>query len=93
MDHVLSGPGLQHPHFCHALKHVAPERRPWVILLILIAMRMVYPPPENVDPDQTEESLIEPLAVLAVARPSGLANVLILVSQRPERVGHVSSFG
>ena len=111
------------PIFANALKHVAPERRPLVILreiliaflllltfmfvgesflrvmnlsdlalqigggviLFLIALRMVFPPPEGVDAEQTTEPLIVPLAVPAVAGPSALATVLLLVSQQPEK--------
>ena len=111
------------PIFANALKHVAPERRPMVILreiliafvllltfmfvgesflrvmnlsdlalqigggviLFLIALRMVFPPPEGIDAEQTTEPLIVPLAVPAVAGPSALATVLLLVSQQPEK--------
>jgi MarC family membrane protein len=111
------------PIFANALKHVAPERRPLVILreiliafvllltfmfvgesflrvmnlsdlalqigggviLFLIALRMVFPPPEGVDAEQMTEPLIVPLAVPAVAGPSALATVLLLVSQQPEK--------
>jgi MarC family membrane protein len=111
------------PIFANALKHVPPERRPWVILreiliafmllltfmfvgerflevmnlselalqigggviLFLIALRMVFPPHDAPDPEQMEEPLIVPLAVPAVAGPSALATVLLLVSQQPER--------
>lgn len=112
------------PIFANALKHVAPERRPWVILrevliafvllltfmfvgdgflrvmnlselslqigggviLFLIALRMIFPPP--VSPETAEtlvEPLIVPLAIPAIAGPSALATVLLLVSQAPER--------
>jgi MarC family membrane protein len=120
---LITDPVGNIPIFANALKHVAPERRPWVILreiliafvllltfmfvgerflqvmnlselalqigggviLFLIALRMVFPPPESVDPEQMEEPLIVPLAVPAVAGPSALATVLLLVSQQPER--------
>jgi MarC family membrane protein len=112
------------PIFANALKHVAPERRPWVILrevliafvllltfmfvgdgflrvmnlselslqigggviLFLIALRMIFPPPAS--PETAEilvEPLIVPLAIPAIAGPSALATVLLLVSQAPER--------
>lgn len=111
------------PVFANALKHVVPERRPWVILreiliafallltfmfvgegflrvmnlsdlalqigggviLFLIALRMVFPPPSNGDEDIVAEPLIVPLAIPAIAGPSALATVLLLVSQQPER--------
>jgi small neutral amino acid transporter SnatA (MarC family) len=115
---LITDPVGNIPIFANALKHVAPQRRPWVILreiliafvllltfmfvgerflevmnlselalqigggviLFLIALRMVFPPPESVDPEQMEEPLIVPLAVPAVAGPSALATVLLLVS-------------
>jgi MarC family membrane protein len=111
------------PIFANALKFVAPQRRPWVILreiliafgllltfmfvgarflelmnlselalqigggviLFLIALRMVFPPPASQEPEQMVEPLIVPLAVPAIAGPSALATVLLLVSQQPER--------
>ena len=55
------------------------------VILFLIALRMVFPPPaSNVD-DLVAEPLIVPLAVPAIAGPSALATVLLLVSQQPER--------
>lgn len=120
---LITDPVGNIPIFANALKHVSPERRPWVILreiliafvllltfmfvgerflavmnlselalqigggviLFLIALRMVFPPPTSDDPEQMEEPLIVPLAVPAVAGPSALATVLLLVSQQPER--------
>ena len=111
------------PIFANALKHVSPQRRPWVILreimiafmllltfmfvgegflrvmnlselalqigggviLFLIALRMVFPPPANPDAEQWQEPLIVPLAIPAIAGPSALATVLLLVSQQPEK--------
>lgn len=55
------------------------------VILFLIALRMVFPPPEGVDAEQVTEPLIVPLAVPAVAGPSALATVLLLVSQQPEK--------
>lgn len=111
------------PIFANALKHVAPERRPKVILreiliaftllltfmfvgesflrvmnlselslqigggviLFLIALRMVFPPPSTAESEIKTEPLIVPLAIPAVAGPSALATVLLLVSQQPDR--------
>ena len=111
------------PIFANALRHIAPERRPWVILrevliafallltfmfvgesflrvmnlselslqiaggviLFLIALRMIFPPPDGQTPELVGEPLIVPLAVPAIAGPSALATVLLLVSQAPER--------
>ncbi len=111
------------PIFANALKHVAPERRPKVILreiliaftllltfmfvgesflrvmnlselslqigggviLFLIALRMVFPPASTAETEIKTEPLIVPLAIPAVAGPSALATVLLLVSQQPDR--------
>src|ERR1035437_5612047 len=55
------------------------------VILFLIALRMIFPPPK-VDSDETEgEPLIVPLAIPAIAGPSALATVLLLVSQAPEK--------
>jgi MarC family membrane protein len=56
------------------------------VILFLIALRMVFPPPEGAaDEEQMTEPLIVPLAVPAIAGPSALATVLLLVSQQPEQ--------
>ena len=56
------------------------------VILFLIALRMIFPPPaaESTQELQTEP-LIVPLAIPALAGPSALATVLLLVSQAPER--------
>lgn len=111
------------PIFANALKHVAPERRPWVILrevliafvllltfmfvgesflrvmnlselslqigggviLFLIALRMIFPPPKVESDEPQGEPMVVPLAIPAIAGPSALATVLLLVSQAPEK--------
>ncbi len=111
------------PIFANALKNVAPQRRPKVILreiaiafllllafmlmgesflklmslselslqiaggviLFLIALRMIFPPPPSAAQEMLGEPLIVPLAIPAIAGPSALATVLLLVSQAPER--------
>lgn len=59
------------------------------VILFLIALRMVFPPPASPADEaadaQDVEPLIVPLAVPAIAGPSALATVLLLVSQQPER--------
>ena len=55
------------------------------VILFLIALRMVFPPPDTLEAELLEEPLIVPLAVPAIAGPSALATVLLLVSQQPER--------
>jgi len=120
---LITDPVGNIPIFANALRHVAPERRAWVILrevliafillltfmfvgegflrvmnlselslqigggviLFLIALRMVFPPPKADTPDLPGEPLIVPLAIPAIAGPSALATVLLLVSQAPER--------
>jgi len=55
------------------------------VSLFLIALRMVFPPPASHVEELVAEPLIVPLAVPAIAGPSALATVLLLVSQQPER--------
>lgn len=55
------------------------------VILFLIALRMVFPPPHGSEPEVLAEPLIVPLAVPAVAGPSALATVLLLVSQQPDK--------
>jgi small neutral amino acid transporter SnatA (MarC family) len=54
------------------------------VILFLIALRMVFPPPEGVyGRPPGGEPFIVPLAVPALAGPSALATVLLLVSRDP----------
>jgi len=56
------------------------------VILFLIALRMIFPPPKGPDtPESMAEPLIVPLAIPAIAGPSALATVLLLVSQAPEK--------
>lgn len=55
------------------------------VVLFLIALRMVFPPPAQDTPVPDVEPLIVPLAIPALAGPSAMATVLLLVSQAPER--------
>lgn len=55
------------------------------VILFLIALRMVFPPPSTTESEIKTEPLIVPLAIPAVAGPSALATVLLLVSQQPDR--------
>ncbi len=120
---LITDPVGNIPIFANALKNVAVQRRPWVILrevliafvllltfmfvgdgflrvmnlselslqigggviLFLIALRMIFPPPKSETDEMPGEPLIVPLAVPAIAGPSALATVLLLVSQAPER--------
>ena len=56
------------------------------VILFLIALRMIFPPAPNGEvAQQLTEPLIVPLAIPALAGPSALATVMLLVSQAPER--------
>ncbi len=60
------------------------------VILFLIALRMIFPPPHVPDTalganGGQAEPLIVPLAIPALAGPSALATVMLLVSQAPER--------
>lgn len=55
------------------------------VVLFLIALRMIFPPPPQDSPVAVAEPLIVPLAIPALAGPSAMATVLLLVSQAPER--------
>lgn len=120
---LITDPVGNIPIFANALKHIEPQRRPWVILrevliafalllifmfvgdsflrvmnlselalqigggviLFLIALRMIFPPPKTDADEMPGEPLIVPLAIPAIAGPSALATVLLLVSQAPQR--------
>ena len=55
------------------------------VILILIALRMVFPSQGVEIDDVVTEPLIVPLAIPAIAGPSALATVLLLVSQQPDK--------
>lgn len=56
------------------------------VVLFLIALRMIFPPPPPVHAaSPVGEPMIVPLAIPALAGPSAMATVLLLVSQAPER--------
>lgn len=56
------------------------------VVLMLVALRMVFPTPEGVYGQPLGgEPFIVPLAVPALAGPSALATVLLLVSREPAR--------
>jgi MarC family membrane protein len=55
------------------------------VILFLIALRMVFPNAQEPDTFMQGEPLIVPLAVPALAGPSALATVMLLVSEAPER--------
>ncbi len=55
------------------------------VVMFLIALRMIFPPDTGPGPPPEGEPLIVPLAVPALAGPSALATVMLLVSQAPER--------
>lgn len=54
------------------------------IVLFLIALRMIFPhPDQGTLPGEGGEPMIVPLAIPALAGPSALATVMLLVSQAP----------
>lgn len=55
------------------------------VILFLIALRMIFPHSDAQVPESVGEPLIVPLAIPAIAGPSALATVLLLVSQAPQR--------
>ena len=55
------------------------------VVLFLIALRMIFPPRGESAPVPQHEPLIVPLAIPALAGPSALATVMLLVSQAPDR--------
>jgi MarC family membrane protein len=55
------------------------------VILFLIALRMIFPTEPPAASEFTQEPLIVPLAIPALAGPSALATVLLLVSQAPDR--------
>lgn len=55
------------------------------VVLFLIALRMIFPTPPTELAAPHGEPLIVPLAIPALAGPSALATVMLLVSQAPER--------
>ena len=55
------------------------------VVLFLIALRMIFPPPITQEQEFVGEPLIVPLAIPAIAGPSALATVILLVSRAPER--------
>jgi MarC family membrane protein len=58
------------------------------IVLFLIGLKMIFPSPEGMFGDSIEgEPFIVPLAIPMVAGPSGMASVMLLGSQNPERMG------
>ena len=57
------------------------------VILFLIALRMVFPVPEGIfGAIPGGEPFIVPLAIPAIAGPSALATVLLLVSRDPDRL-------
>ena len=57
------------------------------IVLFLIGIRMIFPPPEGLMGELPEgEPFIVPLAIPLVAGPSGMAAVMLMGSNEPERL-------
>lgn len=58
------------------------------IVLFLIGIRMIFPPPEGLMGELPDgEPFIVPMAIPMVAGPSGMAAVMLMGSQEPERMG------
>jgi small neutral amino acid transporter SnatA (MarC family) len=55
------------------------------VVLFLIALRMIFPQAAGPQTELPGEPLIVPLAIPALAGPSALATVMLLVAQAPER--------
>ena len=58
------------------------------IVLFLIGLKMIFPSPEGMFGDTPEgEPFIVPMAIPLIAGPSGMASVMLLGSQEPDRMG------
>lgn len=58
------------------------------IVLFLIGLKMIFPTPEGMFGETGEgEPFIVPMAIPLVAGPSGMASVMLLGSQEPDRMG------
>ena len=61
------------------------------IVLFLIGLRMIFPPPEGLMGELPDgEPFIVPLAIPMVAGPSGMAAVMLMGSNEPDRLGEWS---
>ena len=57
------------------------------IILFLIGLKMIFPAPEGIFGDTPEgEPFIVPMAIPMIAGPSGMAAVMLLGSQEPDRL-------
>jgi multiple antibiotic resistance protein len=58
------------------------------IVLFLIGLRMIFPPPEGLMGELPDgEPFIVPMAIPLIAGPSGMAAVMLMGSQEPDRMG------
>jgi multiple antibiotic resistance protein len=61
------------------------------IVLFLIGIRMIFPPPEGLMGEIPDgEPFIVPMAIPLVAGPSGMAAVILMGSNEPDRLGEWS---
>ncbi|MBE5314183.1 MAG: YhgN family NAAT transporter [Xanthomonadales bacterium] len=61
------------------------------IVLFLIGIKMIFPTPEGLFGDTPEgEPFIVPMAIPLIAGPSGMAAVMLMSSNEPERMGDFS---
>lgn len=56
------------------------------ILLFIIALRMIFPKPANVEDEEADDPFIVPLAIPMVAGPSTLALLLLFASSKPDQM-------
>ena len=58
------------------------------IVLFLIGLRMIFPPPQGLMGELPDgEPFIVPMAIPMIAGPSGMAAVMLMGTQEPERMG------
>ncbi|WP_149194178.1 MarC family protein [Luteimonas suaedae] len=61
------------------------------IVLFIIGLRMIFPPPQGLMGELPDgEPFIVPMAIPLVAGPSGMAAVMLMGSNEPERLGEWS---
>lgn len=56
------------------------------VILLIIALRMVFPAAPNHEERSAAEPFIVPLAIPAIAGPSALATVMLLANQQPDKL-------
>ena len=59
------------------------------IILLLIAIRMIFPPTKGKTEEDAGEPFIVPLAIPMFAGPATMAMVMLMVTQQPEEIWYV----